>query len=364
MKAVIYEGNGTMKEKNVDLPILENNELLLKVQACGICSSDLRTLLYGSRSVVPPVVLGHEIAGEIVDKTLRGTEYNLGQRVIVSPAIGCGRCIFCRTGQQNHCNDVRKIASHYNGGFAEYIKIPAQAIYGGNINIIPKNIDYLEASLSEPLACVINGQENLNIGPDDTVAVIGAGPLGLLHAEAARLSGAKKILLINRSSKRLKLAESFHYDAYIDLSAEDGIKAVNDMTDGKGANVVIVTVSSAQAVEMGVNMASHMGRVCLFSGFPYDKSKNKLDLNIVHYRQITLYGVFSSAPRHNEAALNLITDGKINIKKIITHIVSLSKIDSGFDIVRAHDGLKVIVVPDMEDLQEDIKNYSSAKIIV
>lgn len=363
LKAVIYERIGCMEEKNIKLPILRENELLLKVQSCGICSNDVRVFLYGSQSVKPPIILGHEITGEIVDMNYSGQEYKLGQRVVVSPTIGCGQCKFCRSGNQNYCCENKKIGSQYDGGFAEYVKIPARAVYGGNINIIPTTVNYIEASLTEPLACVINGQGNMNIGFGDTVAIIGAGPIGLLHAETARLRGAKKIILINKSSQRLETAKVFNYDAYIDLSVEDGVQAVNNITNGNGADIVIIAAGSPQAINLGINIAAHNGRVCLFSGFHNEKVKLELDFNFIHYRQIALYGAFSSAPKHHETALNLIAAKKIDAKKFITHIVTLDKIKQGIDIVKSHNCIKVIVVPNIGDLQNDIKQYNNINII-
>ena len=357
MKAAIYKGIGSMEIEDIAKPSAGAGELLVQVKACAICGGDLRTFRHGHKAIHPPIVLGHEIAGVIVEAGEGVDRYKAGDRVIVAPGIGCGSCSYCLSGHQNLCYTRKTIAHHYNGGFAEYVLIPAGAVDAGNVNFIPDEVDYLSASLAEPLACVINGQEAMNIELGNTVAVIGAGPIGIMHAELARAHGAGKVFLINRSSKRLDSAKSFHYDAYIDSSKTDAVKAVQDLTDGMGANVVIVTAGSAEAQNMGIQMASKMGKVCLFAGLPKDNPMLNFDVNFVHYRQITLYGTFSSAPRHNALAIEMIRSGKIDADHILTHAVSLDDICLGMELVEKRAGLRVAVVPDFADIREDVAGH-------
>ena len=237
------------------------------------------------------------------------------------------------------------------------MRIPANAVRAGNVNFIPDEVDYLAASLSEPLACVINGQEAMDIQLGDTVAVIGAGPIGIMHAELARARGAGKIFLLNRSKNRLEAARDLNYDAYIETGADGGVQAVLDATNGLGANVVIVTAGSAAAQRAGIEMTGKMGKVCLFAGLPKDTPELTFDVNFVHYRQITLYGTFSSAPRHNALAVELIRSGKINADRILTHAVSLDDIVHGFDLVEHRAGMRVAVVPHLEELAEDLARH-------
>ena len=355
MKAAVYQGIGKMTIEDIAKPEVEPGTLLLKIKACAICGGDLRTFRHGHAAIKPPIVLGHEIAAEIVEVAPDVQGYSVGERVIIAPGIGCGGCSYCLSGWQNMCYTRKTIAHHYNGGFAEYMLVPAGAIRAGNINRIPAEVTYLEASLAEPLACVLNAQEVLNIGLGDSVAVIGAGPIGLMHAEVARGRGAGKVFLINRSAKRLEEAKTFGFDAYIDLSSTDGVKAVMDLTNGLGANVVIVTAGTAEAQLMGISMASKMGKVCLFAGLPKDQPKIEMDANFVHYRQIAVYGAFSSAPRHNALALEMIRSGKVSAKKILTHLVSLDKIKEGMDFVSGRAGLRVTVSPCIDELRDEIR---------
>ncbi|MCC5464249.1 zinc-dependent dehydrogenase [Pelosinus baikalensis] len=363
MKAAIYQGIGKMTVEEIETPQVQPGTVLIKVKACAICGGDLRTFRHGHAAIKPPIVLGHEIAGEIVEAAPDVTAYSVGDRVIVAPGIGCGTCSYCSSGWQNMCYTRKTIAHHYNGGFAEYVLVPAGGVRVGNINRIPDEVTYLEASLAEPLACVLNAQEVMNIGLGDSVAVIGAGPIGIMHAEAARARGAGKIFLINRSPRRLEEAKSFGFDGYIDLSSQDGAKAVMELTGGLGANVVIVTAGTPEAQVLGINMASKMGKVCLFAGLPKDQPAITIDANYVHYRQIAIYGAFSSAPRHNALALELIRNGKVSAKKILTHLVTLDEICQGMDLVTNRAGLRVSVTPFLDELKDEIDQHSGIIVI-
>lgn len=357
MQAAVYKGIEAMEIEEITTPQLEPGSVLLKVKACAICGGDLRTFRHGHAAIKPPIVLGHEIAGEIVAVASDVQNFTVGERVIVAPAIGCASCTYCSSGWQNMCYTRTTIAHHYNGGFAEYVLVPAGALRAGNINRIPDEVTYLEASLAEPLACVLNAQEVMNIGLGDSVVVIGAGPIGCMHAEVARARGAGKVILVNRSARRLESAQKFGYDAYVDLSSTDGVKAVMELTKGLGANAVIVTAGTHDAQTLGIAMASKMGKVCLFAGLPKSQPMIELDANHVHYRQIAIYGAFSSAPRHNALALELIRSGKVSAKKLLTHLVSLDQIKTGMDLVDNRAGLRVTVSPCIEELTQEIEQH-------
>lgn len=362
MKAVIFNSTQGIIKKEIPLPAMKNNELLLKVQTCGICSSDIKTLTHAREAIQSPIILGHEFTGEIVDISTDNDNFTIGQRVVVSPTIGCGQCYFCKTGNQHHCIHKKKFASDYNGGFAEYVKIPSAAITNGNINLIPESLDYLSATLTEPLACVLNGQENLQINPMTSVAVIGAGPIGLLHAETAKLYGANKIILINKSPSRLLLAKKFNYDAYVDLSNSSTDELLNNHYY-QNIGVIIVTVASQAAIQLALQLAAPLGKICLFSGMPKNSAQISLDLNLIHYKQLSLYGTSSSSPYHNQAALNLLANNKINAHKIISHIGTLDKFEECFNFAQTHKGLKVITTPTIEDLQDNLKTFPELHII-
>lgn len=363
MIAAVYKGIGRMVVEEVATPAVQDGELLVKVKACAICGGDLRTFHHGHAAIKPPIILGHEFAGEIVAVGAGIERYDVGDRVIVAPGIGCGHCSYCLSGNQHLCYHRLTLGHQYHGGFAEFVRIPAIAVQAGNVNLIPASVDYLSATLAEPLACVINGQEAMQIQLGDTVAVIGAGPIGIMHAELARSRGAGKVFLINRSLPRLDRARSLGYDAYISSQQEDAVQRVLDLTDGLGANVVIVTAGSEAAMQMGLAMTGKMGKVCFFAGLPKDKPQVTIDANFLHYRQITVYGTFSSAPRHNALAIELIRSGKLNVDYLLTHAVSLQHINKGLELVEKQAGMRVAVVPHWEEAAADIAKHPQLVIV-
>lgn len=363
MIAAVYKGIGCMTVEDVPTPAIQDGDLLVKVKACAICGGDLRTFHHGHAAIKPPIILGHEFAGEIVAAGKRVQQYAVGDRVIVAPGIGCGHCSYCLSGNQHLCYHRLTLGHQYHGGFAEFVRIPAIAVQAVNVNLIPASVDYLSATLAEPLACVINGQEAMQIRLGDTVAVIGAGPIGIMHAELARSRGAGKVFLINRSMPRLDKARSLGYDAYISSQQGDAVQQVLELTGGMGANVVIVTAGSEAAMQMGLAMTGKMGKVCFFAGLPKDKPQVTIDANFLHYRQITVYGTFSSAPRHNALAIEMIRSGKLNVDYLLTHAVSLQHINKGLELVEKQAGMRVAVVPHWEEAAADIAKHPQLVIV-
>ena len=348
MKAAVYYGIGDMHVEDVEKPKIGAGELLVCVHVCAICGGDLRTLRRGHPKIHPPVILGHEFVG-VVAEAGKDESCRVGKRVVVAPAVGCGVCAYCRAGHTHLCAQRETIGFSMDGAFAEYVRIPARAVTLGNVQRIPAEVDDLAAAITEPLACVVNGQEELHIDATDVVAVIGAGPIGILHAELARARGAR-VLLLNRSRNRLDAARDLNYDAYLETGEDGGVQAVLDATGGLGANVVIVTAGSIDAQQAGISMAARMGRVLFFAGLPQGIPPLPLDVNLLHYRQIALYGAFSSAPRHNARALEYIRSGAVRVSHILTHAVALDDIVHGFDLVEHRAGMRVLVLPHAEEM--------------
>ncbi len=363
MIAAIYKGIGNMVVEDVPTPSIQDGELLVKVKVCAICGGDLRTFHHGHAAIKPPIILGHEFAGEIVAVGAGVDRYAVGDRVIVAPGIGCGHCSYCLSGNQHLCYHRLTLGHQYHGGFAEFVRILAIAVPAGDVNLIPDSVDYLSATLAEPLACVINGQEAMQIQLGDTVAVIGTGPIGIMHAELARSRGAGKVFLINRSQPRLDRARPLGYDAYISSQKDDAVQRVLELTDGMGANVVIVTAGSEAAMQMGLAMTGKMGKVCFFAGLPKDKPQVTIDANFLHYRQITIYGTFSSAPRHNALAIEMIRSGKLNVDYLLTHAVSLQHINEGLQLVEKQAGMRIVVVPHWEEAADDIAKHPQLVVV-
>jgi L-iditol 2-dehydrogenase len=363
MNAVVYHGVNDLRYSELEKPEIQPGSVLVRVIACSLCGSDLRTIRHGHAAIKEPRVLGHETVGVVEEVGSGVSRYKIGDKVAITPGVGCGTCSYCLSGWQNMCYSRKTISQHYDGGFAEYVLVPASAVSAGNINMIPKGVGFIEASLAEPLACVLNAQEDMKIGVGDTVVVIGAGPIGIMHGMVARATGAGKVIMLNRTPGRLEIAKQFGFDAYIDLSNEDGDDVVMTLTDGKGANDVIVAAGSKDAIISGIKMTGKMGKVCMFAGLPKDSPEVLLDLNYMHYRQISLHGAFSSAPRHNAMALEMIRSGQVKTKKIVTHLVSLEKMVEGVEAAENRTGLRVVVSPCLNELRDEIGEYTWLKTI-
>ncbi len=346
MRAAVYLGPKNMQVQRVPMPKCGPGEILIKVGACAICGTDMRIYTHGQKNVVPPAITGHEIGGTIAAVGAGVDGYKVGQKAVIVTPVGCGHCKFCIRGIHNLCVDFKAIGYDYPGGFAEYVCLNEKAVRQGNVIVMADHVPFDEASLVEPLSCVINGQEYLNIGIGDTVTVIGAGPIGLMHLELARASGATRLILIEWSKPRLEVArEKFQADAYICSADEDPIKRVIETTDGVGTDVVVVACGVNLCQEQAIAMTAKMGRVSYFAGLPKDKPTITFDANTMHYKEISVFGAFASHASQYVQALALVAARKVDARKFITKHFSLENMVEGIVGYKAGTDHKMVVVP-------------------
>ncbi len=348
MKAAVLEGIGKIVVKEVERPICPEDSILIKVGACAICGSDLRIFRKVDRRVKLPQIIGHEIAGEIIEVGEKVKKFKVGDRVTSAPGPSCGQCVYCKRGFQTQCINMVNIGYNWPGGLAQYHVPPAISLREGGdfINKIPKNLPFEEACLAEPLACCINGQELSNIQKGDSVVIIGAGPAGCMHVELARLRGASKIFLVQRSEKRLNIAkERFSADLFISSQTEDFVELILKKTDGYGVDVVIVACPSKEAQEKSLKIIKGRGRINFFGGLSADDCIINVDSNVIHYKECFVHGSQSSTGLQNRKALGLLSQGKIRAGDLITHSFPLSEIEKAIKVAESHEGLKVIVKP-------------------
>jgi L-iditol 2-dehydrogenase len=343
MRAAVYMGPEKMEVKEVPRPGCRESEIVLEVKACAICGTDGRIYFHGQKNVVPPHIIGHEITGRIAEVGAGVEGYSPGERVTVVTSIGCGHCRYCRRGLTNMCPDSKAIGYYYPGGFAEYMAVPAEAVRQKAVIELPEGLPYDEAAMVEPLSCCINGQEYLKIQPGDTVVVIGAGPIGCMHLMLAKAADAGKTIIADIDEKRLKMAERFEPDGIIDGRDGSSVEKVMEETGGLGAEVVIVACGSHQAQMDAVRMAAKMGRVSYFAGLPKDKPTITFDSNLVHYREISVFGAFASHRAQFVKALELVNSGKIDAAKVITHRFPLERIVEGIITTKKGEGLKSVI---------------------
>jgi len=346
VRAAVVEALGRIEVREVADPKLLPDSILLRVRACAICGSDVRILFKGDSRARFPMITGHELAAEIVEVGSEVSGYALGDRVVVAPGVSCGECYCCRRGWQNLCVNMISIGYFWPGGFAEYMVPPPRAISQGFVNQIPEALSFQEACLAEPLACCINGQELLHIDTSDTVTIIGAGPIGVMHAQLALSRGCRKVMLVQRSQKRLEMArERVKAHAFISSLEENPVERVLQETDGRGADVVIVAAASKEAQAIALEMVALRGRVSYFGGLTHGDAMTMLDTNLIHYKECMVRGASSSTSRQNKEAIDLLASGAVNAKDLISHVYPLEQIEGAFEMVRSRQGLKVIVVP-------------------
>ena len=330
MKALVVRAPMDYKIEQKKIPQAPAGGLLLKVLACGLCGSDLRTLRSGHRKIQMPYTIGHEICARVEDY---GEAYdgiwNPGDILAVSPLVYCGKCSFCRKGEFELCNGYKEIAQSWPGGFSEYMTLPEEAIKHGTIQIVPEGMDPAHATIIEPLSSCVNAQEKGNIGLGDTVLIIGAGPIGTLHLELARARGADKIIMADISEDRLKLALAYQPDLIINTLNQDLKEEVLKATNGYGPSVIITANPDPATQIIAVEIARKGGRILIFGGLPKDKESPGINMNTVHYNSLQLIGTTIFAPRHNKIAMELIESGRISAEKFISHHYKLDDFVEG-----------------------------------
>jgi L-iditol 2-dehydrogenase len=346
MKVARFHAPGDVRIEEVPEPTAGPGDVTIRVRNCSTCGTDVKIFRFGHHHIVPPRVMGHEIAGEIVEVGAGVPGWRPGDRVQVIAAIPCGQCDECRRGRMTVCPNQESMGYHYDGGFAGLMRVPAKVLAVGGLNRIPDGVGYDEASVAEPLACVLNGQELARVGPGDDVVVIGSGPIGCLHVRLARARGAARVFLVERNPDRLRLAAALvGPDAAIHAADTDVVDAVRKLTDGRGADVAIVAAASAAAQEQALALAARQGRISFFGGLPKDDPVVAVDANLVHYRELTIVGANGSSPAHNARALDLIATGAVGVQDLITHRLPLAATLDAFDLVARGTAIKVTIEP-------------------
>jgi L-iditol 2-dehydrogenase len=336
---------GDLRVEEAPAPEAGPGELVIRVHACATCGTDAKIFRHGHHHISLPRVLGHEIAGEVAQVGTGLDSWAPGERVQVIAAIPCGACHFCRRGQETVCENLESMGYQYDGAFAEYMLVPRRVLERDGVNRVPEGVPLEAASLAEPLACVLNGQEIAEVGEGDAVAVLGAGPIGCLHVRLAHARGAAAVVLADVNQTRLDLSARVEPDALINGAREDPVDAVRKLTDGRGADVVITATGAGRAQEQALEMAAPRGRISLFGGLPRGDSVIRFDSNLVHYRELLVLGAYGSAPRHNREAVGLIVEGTVTVEDLITHRLSLDAVHGAIDTVTSGEGLKVVIEP-------------------
>lgn len=327
MKASVCYKQNDLRTEDLPIPEISDNEVLIKMLACGLCGTDIQKIR--GDSVNKPTVLGHEVVGEIVKKGKNVSKFEIGDRVITAIHVPCFTCHYCNKGHYTICEQFRT-NNIDPGGFAEFIRIPKLHL-NHLTHKVSNNVTDEEATLIEPIACCLHGLKQADIRPNDSVLIMGAGTIGILHAQLAKIKGANKVIVSDMSEFKLQKALKVGCDYTINIKEKNIIDEVNKITDGQGVDVIVIAAGVSSLVADAVNMVRRAGKIIVFSGF--DKNKLvTLDVSRFFKDEISIIGTYSVTPYEFPEALDLLEKRKLNTKEMITHVYPLNKLSEAIDI--------------------------------
>ena len=339
MRAAVYYNNRDVRLKEIPIPQIGANEILVKIIASGICGSDV---LEWYRMKKAPLVLGHEIAGEIAKVGDNIRRFNVGDRVFVSHHVPCNKCHYCLNGHHTACETLH--ATNFDpGGFSEYIRVPQINVELGTYQL-PDSLSYEDATFIEPLACAIRGQRLARVRSGDTVLILGTGVAGLLHVQLAKSRNAKRIIATDVSEYRLKAARQFGADLAVN-SRDLTPSLVRDSNEGRLVDKIVVCTGAVSAVSQAFESIDRGGTI-LFFAVPPPGTDVTIPIADFWRNEITLVTSYGAGPSDLEDSLSLLGSNKISPHKMVTHRLGMSEIASGFQLVAsAGESLKVIIEP-------------------
>ena len=347
MKAVVVHGPGDIRCENLPIPSPGPGEALIAMKAAGICSSDVPRAL-GNAAYCYPIVLGHEVAGEVAElaKDVKGV--SVGNRCAVAPLFPCWKCEWCQRGRYSLCDDYGYLGSRTHGAYAEYFTVPVE-----NLVSLPPEVDYEAGAMLEPTAVVLHGLGIAGVMPGDDVAVVGAGPLGLLAIQLVRTMGAGRVFAADLKAARLQVAEGMADQVCL---GENAISAVSEFTLGRGVDLVVETAGTARAQEWCLDLVRKGGRV-LYLGIPEREVRlSESAMRRLVREEVTIYGAWNSysAPFPGyewQASLSYMAKGQLETEPLITHRFTLQGAKEAFMMMHSEEEFfnKVIFVEGGED---------------
>ncbi|GAA0731726.1 zinc-dependent alcohol dehydrogenase [Clostridium oceanicum] len=341
MKAQMFYGPGDVRFEEIDIPKINEDEILVKVKAALTCGTDLKTYRRGHPSIIQriPSTFGHEFSGDVVEVGKNVSNFKVGDRVVGANSVPCFHCYYCKRNMHSLCENFEFL----NGAYSEYVVIPKQ-ILKYNYHKIPIGLDYREAALVEPLACAVHGIDRTPIKVGERVVVIGAGPIGLMFVRLATLKGAK-VISVDLSDYRLEQSKKFGAISTVNASDEDHIEKVKALTlEGKGADVVIEATGYPVAWENGINMIRAGGHVLCFGGTKKGTSIN-IDCQKFHYEELHIEAIFHHTPYHVKMALELLATKQVDGSLFLTGQYPLEKIIDALESVGRQEGIKYVITP-------------------
>jgi len=347
MLAAVYHGPNDLRVENVPVPGIGPGEILVKVLSASICGTDLR-IFHGNHRKYPPGTVripGHEVVGTIAEVGGVVSDYSVGQRVFCAPNTGCGHCRQCITGNNNLCANYDAIGVTSDGGFAEYVRIPANSVRQGNVIPISESVDPAVAALTEPFACVLRGQNALHVQPGEVVLVIGAGPIGVMHAKLARARGAGRVIVSEPIRERAAQILRMGADRVVDPTSENLKTVVNEESQGRGADAIIVAAPVHAAQESALDLAAISARINYFGGLPKDRPSIKFDSNLVHYKELVITATTACSTADCWQATQIINSGLVDLSDVVSQRFPLKAAVDAFAAAEDRKSLKIVMEP-------------------
>jgi L-iditol 2-dehydrogenase len=340
MKAARLFGKNDLRIQDIAVPEIKPGEILLRTGAASVCGTDVRMLKHGhaQATLETPLVIGHEMAGTIERIGSDVSGYHIGQRVCVAPNYNLVSSKFTISGDGHLDPNYRALGIHEDGAFAEFVRIPSLAVQQGNIFPIADHVSFTEAAMVEPMSCVYNAYEKAGTRPGDIVLIIGAGPIGVMHAKISKLAGASKVIINDLHPERLEIARSID-PSFITIHG-DVRGEIQRLTGGAGADVIITACPVPDVQTLAVEIAAINGRIVFFGGLPKDRAVVPLDANLIHYRQLVVTGTTRQSLRQFQATLALVTDGVLRLEDLVTSTHPVEETEKAIAAMANATGLK------------------------
>lgn len=333
MKSAILYSIGDLRYEDSPMPEPSKGEALIRIKASGVCGSDVpRVMKKGTYSF--PLIPGHEFAGEIASFGEESeTKLQVGDKVTVFPLIPCGKCIYCQIGEFAQCDDYDYLGSRRNGGFAEYVVAPIE-----NLIPVPDSVDFECAAMTEPASVALHALRRTGVDAGDNVVILGAGTIGIILVQWARICGAGKVFITDIANDKLKVAMDYGFTNCINSREEDPVERIFKETNGKGSDISIEAAGTSATFEQSLRMTRKLGKVILMGNVSGDVTIPEKTASYILRAQLTIYGTWNSSinsiPKNEwETSLKFMESGALNLKPLITHRYSLIEANKAFHMM-------------------------------
>jgi L-iditol 2-dehydrogenase len=341
-KSVVYYAPGDVRIEDMKpIDSTGDGEVTIRVEACAICGTDIKSYLKGNPRIKPPMIMGHEFCGEIIEVGENVEGYKAGQRVTMATTIGCGDCIYCNQGRTNLCRNAEAMGFHYPGAMAPYIKIPAKAVRQGHL-VDVGDLDSELGALGEPLSCVINGLSRVPMEKIKSALVLGLGPLGMLHAVTIKQKGVPDVCCVEFPGRRAEMAREMGFTV---IDPADIDEKYLDLSQGEGFDLVVITAPSNQVQSKAMMYAKKGGYVSYFASRPVGDEFITINSRTLHYNELIVYGTSDSTVEHVKEAVRMLRNNPEAYRPLITHKLSMSDFHKAMDIIKGGSAVKVVLLP-------------------